>query len=243
MCERRHGRSAWDGRSAAGAGPRTPAAASRWRPEPAGRTDGRGLDQGRRTHGSTRDEASETRRPKQAADVRPRGPITPYDAAPIGEWIDGRVRVGRSGKNRSGPAIPSARYSASDEIERELERRPRLPHEEKVPWKTDGDCRRPASRTRVRAPRRGALRRDARPLWVRVEDARRASRGESEGSSDGPVAGTCVSCGRGLPVGRYRLDQRAFTPSGETSPRGPSENRTAPVDHFPTLTDRRHAWS
>lgn len=54
--------------------------------------------------------------------MRLQKPITPC-GTPIGEWLDRRVLGGRSGKDRSGPAISSACYTAPNEIGCELERR------------------------------------------------------------------------------------------------------------------------
>ncbi len=49
----------------------------------------------------------------------PGGPHTP-SGIPFGRWLDRRIRGGRLGKDRSGPAVSSACYEALDEIRREL---------------------------------------------------------------------------------------------------------------------------
>lgn len=64
----------------------------------------------------------ESRNLERAADEPRREPITP-NGTPFNEWLDRRIRGGRLGKDRSGPAISSACYSVLDEIRRELERR------------------------------------------------------------------------------------------------------------------------
>ena len=49
----------------------------------------------------------------------PGGPYTP-SGIPFGKWLDRRLRRGRLGKDRSGPAVSSACYEALDEVRREL---------------------------------------------------------------------------------------------------------------------------
>lgn len=50
------------------------------------------------------------------------GPAMP-SGEPFGRWLDRRVRGGRLGKDRSGPAISSAHYGVLDDLRRELRTR------------------------------------------------------------------------------------------------------------------------
>lgn len=47
------------------------------------------------------------------------GPHTP-SGVPFSRWLDRRIRGGRLGKDRSGPAVSSACYEVLDEVRREL---------------------------------------------------------------------------------------------------------------------------